>query len=86
MRKFINSRDGKVLIIGLLWLLSLVLMAEYAIRQTVKVYDMTAIRMIGSAQTSCEQAESAFVEEREAYEALEKKTQEYIELRECRGI
>ena len=77
IKGFMLSPDGTRVLWITLWFLSLLLMAEYAMNQTVKVYDLTTIRMVGSAETSCEVAEEALNKQREQYEALMKKAEEY---------
>ena len=69
---WLQGPSGVRAIFLLLWLLSVVLVAEYAIRQTVAVVDLSTIRMVNQAQISCELAEEAFRAEQWQYKELMK--------------
>lgn len=70
--RWIRSPAGVRTVFVLLWLASVVIVAEYAIRKTVDVLDLAQVRMINQAATSCELAEEAFNEERAQYAELMK--------------
>lgn len=77
IKSFIMSPDGTRVLVLILWLLSLMLMAEYAMNQTVKLYDLTTIRMVGTAESSCEDAQASYDKMAAQYKALMEKAEEY---------
>lgn len=78
-KEFILSPDGTRVLVLVLWLLSLMLMAEYAMNQTVKLYDLTTIRMVGTAESSCQEAEASYDKMAAQYKALTEKAEEYAQ-------
>lgn len=79
IKSFIMSPDGTRVLVLILWLLSLMLMAEYAMNQTARLYDLTTIRMVGTAESSCEEAQASYDKMAAQYKALMEKAEEYAQ-------
>ena len=69
---WLHTPAGVRTVFVLLWLASVVIVAEYTMKQTVAAIDLSTIRMINNAQISCDLAEQAFKDEQRQYKELMK--------------
>lgn len=69
---WLNGPAGVRVVLLLLWLLSVVLVSDYTMKQTVATINLSTIRMINNAQISCDLAEQAFKDEQRQYKELMK--------------